>query len=65
MRGGIHSILAGDLITAVEGQTVTGNDTLQRAMSHKRAGDILDITVYRNGKSQTIKVRLGEAPQVV
>jgi S1-C subfamily serine protease len=34
-------------------------------MAHKRAGDMLELTVLRNGKSQTIKVHLGEAPQVL
>ena len=55
----------GDFITTIEGQTITGNETLQRALSHKRGGDMLDLTVIRNGKSQTIKVHLAEAPQVL
>jgi len=57
--------IGGDFITAVEGQAVTGNETLQRAMAHKRGGDMLELTVIRNGKSETIKVHLGEAPQVL
>jgi S1-C subfamily serine protease len=55
----------GDFITAIEGQTVTGNETLQRALSHKRGGDMLELTVIRNGKSQTVKVHLAEAAQVI
>jgi S1-C subfamily serine protease len=57
--------IGGDFITAVEGQPVTGNETLQRALSKKRGGDTLELTVIRNGKTQAIKVRLGEAPQVI
>jgi S1-C subfamily serine protease len=57
--------IGGDFITAVDGQTVTGNETLQRAMNKKRGGDILELTVIRNGKSQTIRVRLAEAKQVI
>ena len=57
--------IGGDFITAVEGQPVTGQETLQRALSHKRGGDTLELTVVRNGRSQTVKVRLGEAPQVL
>jgi S1-C subfamily serine protease len=44
----------------VEGQPVTGNETLQRAISHKRGGDTLQLTIYRNGKSIPITVRLNE-----
>ena len=48
---------------AVDGQPVTGNDSLQRVMSKKRGGDMLNLTVYRNGRTQEIRVKLGEAPQ--
>jgi S1-C subfamily serine protease len=66
VRVGMYRLgIGGDFITAIEGQPVTGNETLQRAMAHKRAGDMLELTVLRNGKSQTIKVHLGEAPQVL
>jgi len=57
--------VGGDFITAVDGQPVTGNETLQRAMARKRGGDTLELTVIRGGKSETIKVHLGEAPQVL
>ena len=57
--------IGGDYITAVEGQAVTGNETLQHAIAKKRGGDILDLTVYRHGKSMSLKVKLAEAPQVI
>jgi S1-C subfamily serine protease len=57
--------VGGDFITAVEGQPVTGNETLQRAMTKKRGGDTLEMTVIRNGKTQNVKVRLAEAPQII
>ena len=64
--GGRYQInIGGDFITAVDGQPVTGNETLQRALSRKRGGDTLELTVIRNGKTQTVKVRLAEAPQVI
>jgi S1-C subfamily serine protease len=64
--GGRYQLnIGGDFITAIDGQTVTGNETLQRDISHKRGGDILELTVIRNGKPATIKVHLGEAPQVI
>jgi len=55
--------IGGDLIMAVEGQPVTSNDALQRALSRKRGGDILALTVYRGGRKVDVKVKLGEAPR--
>ena len=64
--GGRYQIyIGGDYITAIEGQQVTGNETLSRVMSKKRGGETLDLTLLRNGKTQTVKVHLTEAPQVI
>ena len=64
--GGRYQLdVGGDFITAIDGTPVTGNETLQRAMSHKRGGDILELSFFRSGKSQTVKVHLGEAPRVI
>jgi S1-C subfamily serine protease len=64
--GGRYQIyIGGDFITAIEGQPVTGNETLQRAMAKKRGGDMLELSIVRNGKNMTVKVRLAEAPQVI
>ncbi|MGH9559576.1 MAG: S1C family serine protease, partial [Bryobacteraceae bacterium] len=54
--------VGGDFITAVEGKPVTDNNTLPRAISRKRPGDILDVTIYRNGRTMDIKAKLGKAP---
>lgn len=53
--------LGGDLITAIDGQPVEGDDTLNRAMQRKRPGDILDLKILRDGKAADVKVTLGEA----
>jgi S1-C subfamily serine protease len=55
--------VGGDLIVAVEGHPVDSKDALQRALNDKHGGDILNLTVYRNGRNVAIHVRLGEAPQ--
>jgi len=57
--------VGGDLIVAIDGKPVDGNDSLQRAISRKWAGDSLEMTVYRNRSRQTIRVKLGEAPQAL
>src|SRR6185369_12059574 len=53
-----------DLITALDGQPVEGTDSLMRALNHKHGGDILEMTIYRDGKSQKVRVKLGEAKQM-
>jgi S1-C subfamily serine protease len=46
----------------VDGQAADGSDVLKRAMDKKRAGDTIELTVYRNGASEKIRVKLSEAP---
>ena len=55
--------VGGDLITAIEGKPVQRDDDLQKALNHKRAGENLQLTIYRNGKTQKINVKLGAAPE--
>jgi S1-C subfamily serine protease len=54
--------VGGDLIIAVEGRPVDRQDAISRALSRKRAGDILELTVFRNGRRTDLKVRLGAVP---
>ncbi len=49
-----------DLIMAIDGKPVESQDALTRAMSRKRPGDILNLTVYRDGRQVKVPVRLGE-----
>ncbi len=55
--------IGGDFITAIDGKQVTEVDAITRALSHKRPGDVLDLTIYRGGKSMSVKVKLGEAQE--
>jgi len=57
--------IGGDLITAVDGQPVEGQDTIQRAMTRKRVGDQLSLTIVRSGRTQKLNVRLGESNTVL
>jgi S1-C subfamily serine protease len=64
LLGGTYPVkIGGDLIVAVEGQTVDSADALKRAVNRKRSGDMLSLTIYRNGRNMEVKVKLGEEPQ--
>jgi S1-C subfamily serine protease len=53
--------IGGDFITTIDGKKVTEIDAVTRALAKKHSGDILDLTVYRGGRSVDVKVKLGEA----
>ncbi len=57
--------VGGDLITAIDGKVVDANDSLEKAMAHKRGGDKISFVVYRGGKPQTVTITLGEAPETL
>jgi S1-C subfamily serine protease len=54
--------IGGDLIQAIDGQTASSSDVLKHIMDKKKAGDMIEITVYRNKTSEKIRLKLGEAP---
>lgn len=56
--------IGGDLITAIEGKPVDSQDALIRAVSHKHAGDIVNLQVYRNGQHVNVQLTLGAAEDV-
>ena len=57
--------IGGDLIVAIDGHPVTDQQDLRRAISRKRAGDSIVLTIFRGGSTQKITVKLGEAPQML
>ena len=57
--------IGGDFITAIDGKPVEGRDSLTRAINKKRAGDTVELTVFRDRSRQKVKVKLGEAPQTL
>jgi Lon-like protease len=52
---------AGDVITAVDGQAVTGESRLTALIGEHPAGTILTLTIVRNGQSQMVKVATKES----
>ena len=57
-------IKAGDVITAIDGRTITRADDLVVAIRAKAPGDTVTLTVKRDGKDQDIKVTLASNTDV-
>ena len=51
----------GDVITEVEGEPATADD-VRRAVAEREPGDELELTVRRNGGTETITATLGKRP---
>ena len=57
--------LGGDIIVAVDGQTIKSSDELGAAISTKKPGQQVTLTIVRSGKRQDAKVTLGNRPSSV
>lgn len=57
--------IGGDFITAVDGKKVSEVDAVTRALAKKHSGDVLDLTIFRGGRSVDIKVKLTEGSEDV
>ena len=55
-------VTGGDVITGVDGHSVTSADTLQTEISGRKPGSKVTLTVVRNGATKTITVTLGTRP---
>jgi S1-C subfamily serine protease len=68
LRGGTQVVrigngmlrIGGDLITAVEGKRVEEENAITRAVALKHAGETLNLTIWRDGRTMEIKVTLSE-----
>ncbi|MGH9631853.1 MAG: S1C family serine protease [Bryobacteraceae bacterium] len=61
--GNIQLGVGGDLIMAIDGSPADRIDALSRALNRKRAGEEIELTIYRNGRKITQNVTLGEDPR--
>jgi putative serine protease PepD len=52
----------GDLITAVDGQTITSTEAFIAKVAQDSAGQTITLTVKRDGQTKQIKVTLGKQP---
>lgn len=55
-------LLKGDIITALEGQSLTPNDSLANRLLQYKPGDTVSISVMREGRQQEISIVLGTSP---
>jgi len=51
-----------DVIVAIDGEPVGYTAELQAKIAQRRPGDVVSVTVYRDGRRVDVDVRLGEAP---
>jgi serine protease Do len=52
-----------DIITEIDGKKLVGDSDLAQALNHLKPGDVVTLTVLRNGQSQQIKATLGTPPE--
>ena len=55
--------VGGDVITALNGKTVTSAEDLVMAIAAYKPGDVVTLTINRHGTSSDVKVTLGTRPQ--
>jgi len=59
--GATPIMIGGDLIVAIDGDTIGDQQDLANTMNKHRAGDTVTVTIYRSKRKMDVKVVLGEA----
>jgi S1-C subfamily serine protease len=54
--------LGGDIITAVDGEAIASTEALVEGISDAHAGETVELTVVREGKTASVSVQLAERP---
>jgi len=52
----------GDIIVGLDGEKVSNNDDLYRALDKHQVGDTVNVDIYRDGRQMTVPVKLTETP---
>jgi S1-C subfamily serine protease len=55
--------VGGDLIVAIDGKPVESEQSLTQAIMQKRGGESIVLTIYRDGRTMKVTVKLGSAPE--
>jgi S1-C subfamily serine protease len=71
LRGPTRSVIAGmyrlgvggDLIIAIDGKPIDNQEALVHTMGQKRAGESLELTIYRDNRTMKVNIKLGSAPE--
>jgi putative serine protease PepD len=61
--GGATLQQIGDIIVSVDGQPVRSTDEFDHVFDNKKAGDVVRVEIYRDGRKITLPVRLTEHPR--
>lgn len=61
--GAKAGLAPGDVVTEVDGVRVTKADALVRAIGTHKPGEVLELTVLKDGKSKKLRVTLAERPE--
>jgi S1-C subfamily serine protease len=59
---GASVTLGGDIITALDGQKISGMEELVNIVNGRQAGEEIDVTLLRGGDEKTVTVTLGNRP---
>jgi S1-C subfamily serine protease len=54
--------IGGDVITSVDGKTVSNYSQLRDAINQKKPGDSVKLGIVRHGEKKSVTVKLGQAP---
>ena len=55
-----QGLRAGDIITAIDGTAVTGEESLSAVLAGYAAGDTVTVTIYRSRATYDVRVTLGD-----
>lgn len=55
-------ILQGDIVTNIDGKKINGDNTIAGEIADKKIGDVISLSVWRDGKTLEVKATLTAAP---
>ena len=61
--GNMEILIGGDLLIAIDGQTVSSSEDISDVMDKHQVGDPVTVTFYRGKRRMTARLNLGEAGQ--
>jgi S1-C subfamily serine protease len=64
LLGNTPILVGGDLIVAIDGQDIQDLTDISRIMNNHRAGDKVEVTIYRGKQKMNLPVTLGEAREM-